>query len=128
MARHNAPRRLRRNRDTSPSATAATTEALPHGTHGTHGAHGGPDPTIAATLEVFPGLPDAVRLVSPDGASHAIGIRYQGPDLPDHHLYQARVPSGARLVNGMVALVARDTVVGVVVRDEAQYRNIGRLR
>lgn len=110
-------RRPRRPRDTSSTTTDPPTRD-----------GGPPGVSLAATLEMFPGLPDAVRLVSPDGTSHPIGIRYQGSDLPDHHLYQARVPASARLVNGMVALFARDVVVGVVVRDEVQYRNIGRLR
>lgn len=114
MARHSAPRR-RRNRDTTTDAPARD-DIIDV-----------PSASIAATLETFPGLPDGARLVNPDGTSHAIGIAYQGPDLPDHHLYQARVPAAARLVNGMVALIGRDTVLGVVVRDETRYRSIGQL-
>jgi hypothetical protein len=63
-----------------------------------------------------PPAPSTATLDYPDGSQLAVGYRYGGPE-GRRERWVALVPASARLVDGMVLRVERDTVLAVAVRD-----------
>lgn len=73
-------------------------------------------PLERVVVEEIPAVPTTATLDYPDGSRLAVGYRYGGPD-GNRQQWVALVPASARLVNGMVLRLERDTVLAVAVRD-----------
>lgn len=67
-------------------------------------------------LEALPTQPRAVTLNYPDGTSMPVDYMYGGP-TEGRERWIALVPATARIANGMVIRVDRDTVLAVALRD-----------
>lgn len=73
-------------------------------------------PLERVLVEEIPAAPSSAVLDYPDGSRLAVGYEYGGPE-GSRQRWIALVPASARLVNGMVLRVERDTVLAVAVRD-----------
>lgn len=71
---------------------------------------------LVTAMEAMPSQPTEVLLDYPDGTRLPVDCQYDGPSA-GRHRWIAVVPSTARLANGMVIRVDRDTVLAVAVRD-----------
>lgn len=75
-------------------------------------------PLECVVVEEIPAAPSTATLDYPDGSRLPVGYEYGGPE-GSRQRWIALVPDSARLVNGMVLRVERDTVLAVAVRDGA---------
>lgn len=110
VARHAAPRRRWFSRLAGPTtAQVDPTGPLPAVPAAT-------DSTERVILEETPAQPHEVRLDYPDGSRLRAGWDYAGPAGGQEN-YIVRVPSTARLVNGMIVRADRDLTLTVAVHD-----------
>jgi hypothetical protein len=139
VARHRAPRTERAHRDRSglfrrrpaPNPVPATPEPEPTDLADTliattpEPSRPAPIPTAddaptgVIPLTTLPVAPARASLHYPDGAELPLDCVYGGPFDGTRHRWIAVVPEAARVVNGMVIRVDRETVLAVALRDRA---------